>query len=552
MTEHIYGLTTAQQNAVTKASARGVNGFTVPIENGVADPPPPPPEVPAPEAQAAAVRARAAQVAEWRALVVQVTAQLAARGLVLTRAVDVSFGTSAQAGAADADAYPMWLCASAGNSTGSCAGALQIPDACRVRIFPSAQGRELVYRRMLLLHEMTHCYQFQFIGSLEQLGRVPQWFDDGTAEYVAHTISQAWSGTVPEVGWYPTWLRKPEFTLFRRTYEAVGFWLLLAQEGVNVYGLVGPGEQAGATGGSQAVYNLATSTIGQTFVGTNWGPTVGQLQINPTWRLNYPWIPQARMPINRIGNGGTASGTYQRFGASFTALELSADITTITTGGGARGRLLDDAGVDHVVIDGTTAYCTRAEGCRCPDGTGEPGLPPLPRGVGFLGVAGTTDGAWQITGRKLECRKEPGEDPPPRGGTPGTSGAGLEVRDLDTNLIGRVTSGSCSVRGGTFVAQGSGSAGRFLMRIPGATRPGSYVIPIGSGTTFVQVGRFTSNRPVQGLPGGGSADLARVRVRRNGRTVTRWRISVGVTPLFSAATSEPAAAIIPSGGGLIC
>jgi hypothetical protein len=560
MNEHFYELTTAQQRAVTAAMGGAQPAFTLPIdENGnIVDPnapvpaPEPAPAPEAPPAAAAGVRARAAQAEAFLQIAREAVPIMAARGVRVRHPVTVTFLTQDR-GTTLAEALPSFLCAGAGTTVGVCAGADLAPTSCSIRIYPAIQNAALAVRREVLLHELTHCAQFEAMGSLGDLGAVPQWVMDGTADYVAQTLSQAWSGSVPLASWWPTWLRSPERNLFTRGYDAVGFWHLLAQKGIDVYALVDPVTRAGV-GGSSSAYSRAIQ--GVQALAEDWGPTSVSLRSNPAWKLNFPWVPTPDITTRPVTKDSSFEGNFDRLGAYVSGLRLAADLVIVSTNASTTGRLLDSSNTGYP-ISGTQTFCTRPGGCACPEE--EPDTTPKIRaGQAYLGLADVSGaGYFTVRGQSLEehCkRKRPGGNAP-SGPAPGTSGGGLEIRDLNTALMGRISSGTCSVRGGTFVATGSGGGYRFLMRIQGATRPGSYVIPIGSGSTFVQISGaagLTSNRPVQGFPGGGSADLARVRVRRNGRTVTRWRISVGVTPLFSTASSQPAAAIIPAAGGLIC
>jgi hypothetical protein len=558
MTEFRDDLTPAQRAVFAQAIAPAPDAVTIDVDpsGNVSGGPP--------IARAAGARApvaRAAQVAFWEQLVRDAIPRLAQHGLLLRHPVSVSTPPVAVGGAI-ADAYPLYLCAAEGVAAPQCDGAKTAPTACRVRIFPAAMGLPLYHQRQVVLHELTHCVEFESLGALAQLGAYPQWLSDGMAEYAAMTITQEWSGTAFPSS-LPVWLRSPAMNLFRRTYDAVGFFLFLDQEGANVYGLLDPLVRASVAGDSQAAFDVAVRDVDPKYVG-DWGPTLVSLENLPAWRLNQPFVPRPATTQRTVGNDSRLEDAFSRHGAAFANMNVTADILIVTTGGTTKGRMVDAANVEHP-IDSQGVFCARPMGCSCPD---DPGgeterYPKIPPGTTYLGMADVTaDGSYTVLGQSLEdaCRQRRPADDDDDGGGPaaGTSGPGLELQKLTgdgVTLVGRITSGTCKFIGADFVARGNGGGSTFLMRIVGATGPGSYVIPIGSSDTFVQidgaVGFYTSNRPVQGFPGAGSADITRVRVRVGKRMVNRFRISVGVTPLF-AADNNPGLAVIPAAGGLIC
>lgn len=97
---------------------------------------------------------------------------------------------------------------------------------CRVRIFPIYSTYGPVDLLETMAHEMFHCYQFTV---RDESDPAPDWLMEGQAEWVGATIGRG--GSVAE-GWWSVWLHGPQ-SLFRRTYDAIGFFAALANHGID-------------------------------------------------------------------------------------------------------------------------------------------------------------------------------------------------------------------------------------------------------------------------------------------------------------------------------
>jgi hypothetical protein len=513
-----------------------------------------------PPAAASQRRARAAAVDRYTQIVREAVPKLQAHGVIVNHPVVVGLQPTDHPNGDQANAWPNWLAPHP--PLGNTVMPPNADNACEVNVYPKAQAVSLAYMRQILAHELTHCAQYGFVSSIGQWATVPQWVSDGTAEYVAYTVSQEWNGSVTSTGWWGKWLRQPQFSLFTRSYDAVGFWSLLAQLGANVFGLIGPLVQAG---GQDGAYRVAEAAVDDSYR-YDWGSTLAMVApLGPLWNLNGPGVERPKLPVSSIQSDGPAwTAEYAAKGAAVQGLDLSADILTITNTPTAKGRLQDASGVDHQLAP-KMDFCLRDGGCACP---GKPDQYPqkLPQGAAFLGVA-DVGGAGYVTvaGRSLdeECKKD--KTPPTSGGGgggAGTSGPGLEVRGLTEGspLLGRITSCSGSFTGTAFVAKGSGSGYRFEMRIAGALRQGAFEIPNNdsksyvklrtSGKTYSTLGRNTEVLGTTGPRVAGFAVIRTVRVKVGNRTVTRYRITAGIDDLVSG--GKPGVALIPGRGGLLC
>ena len=309
---------------------------------------------------------------------------------------------------------------------------------------------------------------------------------------------------MPNPNWWSVYLRtNPTADLFTRTYDALGFWSLLAQKGVNVYTLIPSLVRQGDN--SAGAYAIATAQADSSYR-NEWGTTLAKRSaFGVRWNLQGAGAPSPNIPGTTIGNDSFLPLPVSRRGASVLAFDAEADIVRIGTDETLAGWLRLGNGRERK-LGGTMFFCNRSKGCACP---GKPdNTEKLPKGIGFLGFAGP-DGAGEVTlsGKKFDdknCDEDGSGNPPKR--LP-SRGGGIEIRrsteqDPEPRLIGRITSGSCGFSGKAFKATGSGSGFKFAMRIGGAKRSGLYHIPFGSKATYVKITGFSSlNAPPRGLSG---------------------------------------------------
>jgi hypothetical protein len=510
-----------------------------------------------PPATAATLRRRArsaqaltpAQLEPFRQTINEAVARLKAHGVILRHGVSV--WAAPPKGGVNANAWPLWLSPHSEDPTIT-------GTACAVRIFPAAATSGIAYVRQVLLHELTHCAQFEFLSSIGQLASVPKWVGDGIAEYFAYTISKEWSGTDPIRTAWILWQRSPQIGLFSRWYDGVGWWFLLAQQGANIASLLGPAEQAGS--------NEAAFAIGDGAVGagerSDWGSTAAQFtSLGSRWALTAPGVPQPPLPGVGVSPGTPFSAQFQAKGAAVAALNLAGDVVHVETSPGVVGHLRDANGGEHDLAPALD-FCLRQGQCSCPDEQGiETKLPP---GPAFVGAGNTSAGGFvTVTSEKLEdaCKKQPARNTGGGGGG-GAGPGGLQIRALSDNaeVLGTITTGTCSFTGGAFVARGAGSGWRFSMRVAGARSPGRYDIPNNDAATYVKVSKggqtFSTigrNTEVLGVNGPRTAGLALVTARRvkvGKRTVTRYVLSVGIDDLVTG--GHPGVSMIPGPGALKC
>ena len=414
--------------------------------------------------------------------------------------------------------------------------------SCRVRVAPSGQNSIPQFRSLFLAHEVFHCFQFAIQPNWPQLGA---WVMEGMADWAALAVDPVPASV--GAGNYKAYLATANGSLLGRDYDGVGFWGYAEQLG-GIGSLWGRIPAILRSGTGPAAFVAAGGTSGA-FVST-WASAALRLPAGgPAWNQTDPYKispSEVASPLEDVGS--TTSLVSAPYSLSLYAVQANPDqplISIIPAVGVLRAAT--KPGGDLGVFSDPEYYCLGGD-CTCPPGSA--GTVPAHKDINadplFLALTGGNEaGAAALTYHSLDEYCHP--DEPGGGGGGGASGHGIEVID-DTSLavLGHITSGSCSFSGGAFKARGSGDGFTMTLRVDNATKPGTYLIPYGSSSTYVTVNGYSSRNPGRGAAGGG-VTIKRVRVKKK----TRYRIAVAYDALYNAG---PTAGILlkPEPGGLLC
>jgi hypothetical protein len=135
-------------------------------------------------------------------------------------------------------------------------------EPCQVTVFPlgsafaEPDGSVSPALHVLLAHEAVHCYQNSVISFDESGGNgqtlVPQWISEGVATYVA-TIYTHGPEPATDQFWANGWLGTPNKELLRRSYDAVGWYSMVARAtGNDLTAKIAPAWRAWVSGGEDA------------------------------------------------------------------------------------------------------------------------------------------------------------------------------------------------------------------------------------------------------------------------------------------------------------
>ena len=299
------------------------------------------------------------------------------------------------------------------------------PDGpfCRIRVGPLGQKASSVFQKLVIAHEVFHCYEFDIIGA-GWPSQAP-WVMEGMADWAALTVDPVpWSIGGGNIGNYLA--SCSDTPLLSRSYDAVGFFghvddsvepffqraksVLLAKTGLAAYEAAGGGLPA-------FLGSWASSALVLPEVGLEW------MSFRPIVAPAGSGCPE--VPIwqdSAIGADAFTTRSYRIDAAFSNEPLLHVEVF--------KGRARVGDGIVDEVVDGDAWFCL-AGTCECPAGT--EGLPPpapkldVPAHVALTG--GKTTGLGQLTFVPLKqyC-KEKQKPPPPggggAGGSPGGGGAG--------------------------------------------------------------------------------------------------------------------------------
>jgi hypothetical protein len=249
-------------------------------------------------------------------------------------------------------------------------------EPCHMTAFKNAWQGETVTSgggvsprlHVLMTHEVVHCYQNVVWGSVATHLAIPPWITEGTALYLAADDTGIEESMIPSM-WTKGYF-VPETALTNRTYDAFGYYALLAHEGRDLWSLMKPAWQAAA----------ASSTRSDAFIGVLTGDAP---DIRDNWAESYlrktswgdPWIaygfglPASAQVVEHLAQAQPAPGwTGSLASRSNTVLNVdssSGEVVTVSTDGLAS--VHDDAGHSDIAFT-QGRFCVVAT-CVCPTGT---------------------------------------------------------------------------------------------------------------------------------------------------------------------------------------
>jgi hypothetical protein len=246
--------------------------------------------------------------------------------------------------------------------------ALTLPEyaVCRIRLFPAFGRLDITDKKAAAAHEIFHCFQGTVISLHDSvlLRSAQLWVIEGQAEWAGAQIA---GGGATAEGWWDTWLTK-QFPLWKRGYDAIGFYASLARHGVDPWTIFRPMLSLGA---APFLSMYAAATPGQTT------DLLAQVAVDHAsyTDLGQPWLPvgpgaitvESDPPIT-IPPASLFRHTYSIFGYDFDQVEVnvSDDVVVVQVDAGpwavgGAGTALIESG------PGEQRGCVRGE-CMCPDG----------------------------------------------------------------------------------------------------------------------------------------------------------------------------------------
>jgi hypothetical protein len=293
---------------------------------------------------------------------------------------------------------------------------------------------------VLLTHEVVHCYQNAVIGDIYNAAAMPSWIIEGTADYLAvddtGTVGPGDAGA-----WHDYMIA--EISLTTRTYDAMGYFALLAHKGRDLWGTM-------ATAWKAAGHSLQRSNA---FIGVLHGD---DSDIRDAWAETYvnnsawqdPWVvPGLGAPVDTsapqhstqaLAAPGWNGSLLSRSNTLLSLDSTSGEVVTIATDNGLAS-VHDFAG--HTAVDfQEQSFCT-VESCVCPPGTALAGQDVAPTHLSIPAIVAVNapDGGakWVVIGTKLEdiCQHRPTPAPTIQPQPKGPCGTNCSNSNGDPHLL---------------------------------------------------------------------------------------------------------------------
>jgi hypothetical protein len=222
--------------------------------------------------------------------------------------------------------------------------------------------------RQTVAHEVFHVFQELMSGTLTNFNRMPyaKWLIEGSAAWVEEDLVH------PDAGARSFWhlyLNSPGYPLFKRSYNAVGFFGHLASSGISPWNVFpamfaaksDPEAYAAAVGGNKAFLNSEASVF---FRKPSFGPEWDQQGVNIPSPAEVKFKPdKVTMPAGSKPKTLTVApytdGTYE---VSVTTPVFELKVYS----GGVRLHSINGGDVDEVEPT-HLVLCGDPNGCRCPD-----------------------------------------------------------------------------------------------------------------------------------------------------------------------------------------
>ncbi|HEY7024113.1 MAG TPA: hypothetical protein VH371_04040, partial [Candidatus Limnocylindrales bacterium] len=223
-----------------------------------------------------------------------------------------------------------------------------------------------------MAHEAFHCFQLQlefetghltFYNAPTNKGKATRygWIIEGQAQWVGEAVA---GPTQDGDAWWSIYLASPERPLWRRTYDAQGFYQHLAEEGIDPWSVF---DAMLETDSDQAAY-LAANGSNDQFLNTWASGFVRNQSLPQAWDAQGPWFTNAhaQVVVKPVKNGDSFPLEAAPVTNADFALQSTADITELTFKGHAR---MYTDGVDTPAVE-TVDLCTNttANACNCPAG----------------------------------------------------------------------------------------------------------------------------------------------------------------------------------------
>ena len=180
-------------------------------------------------------------------------------------------------------------------------------NSCTILLTKKGQAMTGKALFSILVHELVHCYQGT-VTSIEQMQAMEPWRMEGFANWAAEVVVGGSGRPEADMHWR-AYLDHPEVGLFKRTYDAIGFFAHLDETGIDPWTLFAPMVKASS---NEAAWSVAVGNgdAAERFL-MSW-PTgfAREPARGMAWDFTGPGIPldAAIVPASVLSNDSSITG----------------------------------------------------------------------------------------------------------------------------------------------------------------------------------------------------------------------------------------------------
>jgi hypothetical protein len=316
-------------------------------------------------------------------------------------------------------------------------------EPCEVTVYKNAwSGATSVTPALhvLMTHEVVHCYQNVVWGSVATSLAIPPWIVEGTALYLAADDTKIAEQMIPSM-WEKGYFI-PETALTNRSYDAFGYYSLLAHEGRDLWSLMLPAWQAAAKSSTRSDAFIAVLTGDAPDIRDNWAESyVRKTSWGDPWIAYGFGLPAAAQVIEHLAQAQPAPGwdgsLVSRSNTVLNVDSTAGQVVIVSTDGLAS--VHDDAGHMDVAFQ-SQRFCT-VSSCVCPKGTKLAGqdMASEPMTISFVAAFNAPEGGskYSIVSETLAELCGQASPPPmlPGNPSPGPCATGCSDSNGDPHLL---------------------------------------------------------------------------------------------------------------------
>jgi len=281
-----------------------------------------------------------------------------------------------------ADMYT-YACAGTSPATG------KVTD-CAVHIEPhTLSGYPARDTHAMLIHELTHCILMEHFGA--QYSDFPKWYAEGLPTWV---MAELGGVNVTTQAWWEWYLDTSTTPLFKRSYDAVGFFVHLEETGTNVWHVIVPMGNAFVAHGDSDAAGWAAAAPSEEFLATWASSYVAGRYPGAAWDTLGPGVVHYEgtlLPPTPLLNGDAIPLSSAVATPSLRPVNVGAQVVQLVgVSAGAQGMMsLGDGRSVPLATAVSNVYCTSLI-CRCPPMSNHPDqvFQHIAPGLEYVGITG--------------------------------------------------------------------------------------------------------------------------------------------------------------------